>query len=392
MQQTRYMSIPRIESRYDSILLRELFHQRMLKKKYLIIILLIMLESELRDKKRHFMMSMMDIVLLCAHTLLLIFFICMRIKIMVYVNILSISFYGILLVLQNLNVVRASLATWLYTGEIMIHLIFALLCLGWACGFQLYCIGLLSLIFFLSYGSDKNDAHIFHPVQASIVSMVIFFGMEYYTTVHEPLYMVTFFMRKFLYTANALFIFLLVIIFSKAYSDFIRSSEQKIRKEAYHDELTKLYNRRRMREILGKFHEEAAKNRTHYSVAMFDIDDFKKINDTYGHAAGDYVLKTISRMLIPYCADTAKVCRWGGEEFLFVELYKTDNFECMEHIESIRKEIEEYSFIYDDRRFNITVTAGVASCNGDIPISKIIAKADENMYLGKGSGKNRVMA
>lgn len=338
------------------------------------------------------MMSVMDIVLLCSHSLLLIIFVCMQIRIMVYVNMISVAFYGTLLILLKLNIVQISLATWLSTGEIMIHLIFALLCMGWSCGFQLYCIGLLSILFFSSYGSDKNDAQIFHPVQASIISMIIFFGMEYYTSVNEPIYMVTFFMQKFLYTVNALFIFLLVIIFSKVYSDLIRSSEQKIQSEAYLDELTKLYNRRKMREILGKFHEEAEKKHTHYCVAMFDIDDFKKINDTYGHAAGDYVLIAASRILLSYSSDTAKVCRWGGEEFLFIEPYKTDNFECMEHIESIRKDIERFQFIYDRQQFNITVTAGVSCCSGDTTISKVIAKADENLYLGKNNGKNKVMA
>jgi len=351
----------------------------------------IMPENELRNKKRHFMMAVMDIVLFSCHTLLLIFFICTQIKIMIYVNIFSVSFYGVLFILLKQNTVHTSLATWLTTVEIMAHLIFALLCLGWSCGFQLYCIGLLSILFFSSYGSDKNDAYIFHPVQASIISMLIFFSMEYYTSVNEPVYMVTFFIQKVLYTANALFIFFLVIIFSKVYSDLIRSSELKIRSEAYLDELTKLYNRRKMREIIGNFHEEAVKTGTHYCIAMFDIDNFKKINDSYGHAAGDYVLTTISKILIENCSDTAKVCRWGGEEFLFIEQYKTDNFECIDRIESIRKSIEKYPFIYEKYSFNLTVTAGVSTFSGDATIAKIIAKADENLYLGKNNGKNQII-
>jgi diguanylate cyclase (GGDEF)-like protein len=351
-----------------------------------------MLENELRNEKRHFMMSMMDIVLLCCHTMLFIFFICMQIKIMVYVNIFSIVFYGVLFILLKLNIIHTSLTTWLYTAEILIHLTLALFCLGWSCGFQLYCIGLLSILFFSSYGSDKNDAYVFHPVQASIISMLVFFGMEYYTSENKPVYAVSFFMQKILYTVNALFIFLLVILFSKEYSDQIRSTEQKYRREADLDELTRLYNRRRMREIIGNLHAEAVITHTHYCVAMFDIDDFKKVNDTYGHAAGDYVLSTIGKILLANCSDTANVCRWGGEEFLFIEPYTTDNFECMERIEAIRKSTEVYQFIYDSKSFNITVTAGVANCSGDTAITKVIAKADENLYLGKNTGKNKVIS
>jgi diguanylate cyclase (GGDEF)-like protein len=355
------------------------------------LILEIMDENELRSEKRRFMMTLMDIVFLIAHVILLIFFLCLGIRIMSVMNILSVICYSLLVFLLYKKNLKVAPAIWITISEVWIHLTLALYCVGWSCGFQLYCLGLVSIIFFSSYGADKNDSLLFHPLQASIISMGVYFSMEFYTSEYPPVYAVSPFMQKVMFTANSLLIFFLVITFSKVYSDLIRSSEQTFRREADLDELTHLYNRRKMREVLGMFHDGYVRDAKNYCVGMFDIDDFKKINDTYGHDAGDYVLVTIGKILVSHSSDTAKVCRWGGEEFLYVESYDSDFSDCLRHVDAIRKDVEDMLFVYGSASFRLTVTAGVAKSDQMMTISRVIAKADENLYIGKNTGKNRVV-
>ena len=198
-------------------------------------------------------------------------------------------------------------------------------------------------------------------------------------------------MTTFMYTINALLIFFLVIFVSKQYSDIVYSSEQFFIKEAHFDELTHLYNRRKMREILGNTQELSQRTGVKYCITMFDIDNFKKINDTYGHNTGDYVLIIIGEILVSHATDTANVCRWGGEEFLMTETYSGPITPCLKRIEDIRKEVENYPFTYRNASFRITITAGAAHSEPGLSIARLIATADEKLYIGKETGKNKII-
>lgn len=351
-----------------------------------------MTKKELKNNKQLLMIFIMDFIFLFTHISLLIFFACIQAAIMVFANILSVTCYAVLLALIKTGKISHGKATWITITEIWIHLTLAVLCFGWPSGFQLYCIGVISILFFSSYGNGIDGLNDTHPLAASFISMVIFFGLEIYTAKEIPLYYMSPLMLKGIYTANVMLIFAMLILFSKVYTDFIKMTEQRIELAADLDELTHLFNRRKMREFLGFFHETALKTDTKYYISMFDIDDFKKINDTYGHDAGDYVLVTIGKILISHANDYAKVCRWGGEEFLFIESYVKDPCGCADRIEDIRVDIEHYPFVYKDASFHLTVTAGSASSAPDLSIARVIAKADENLYIGKGSGKNKVVS
>lgn len=128
-------------------------------------------------------------------------------------------------------------------------------------------------------------------------------------------------------------------------------------------------------------------------VLMFDIDFFKKFNDNYGHACGDYVLQTVASIIRSNIRDTDMASRYGGEEFT-VMLDRTGGEEAMNVAERIRKKIEEYDFCYDGMNVRVTISAGVAEFNpardGGISPKMLVDSADKALYMSKRNGRNRV--
>ena len=127
-----------------------------------------------------------------------------------------------------------------------------------------------------------------------------------------------------------------------------------------------------------------------FSVIIGDIDDFKKVNDTYGHNIGDEVLVTVADIITSNVPDNASVCRWGGEEILILI---QDNLNgALPIAEKIRAEIAASSTIVEQGALKITMTFGVAEYTPGLTITKLISLADDNLYRGKNEGKNRVIA
>jgi two-component system, cell cycle response regulator len=156
------------------------------------------------------------------------------------------------------------------------------------------------------------------------------------------------------------------------------------------DPLTGLYNRRH---IMEKIQEEAVRfkrNKKSFSLLIADVDFFKSINDTYGHAFGDYVLKTISKNMRETAREQDTVARWGGEEFLLL-LPETEAEGASILAERMRKKIAEIPFQCDAVKLTITMTFGVAAMHEHGAVDDVIKRADNALYDGKKKGKNRVM-
>ena len=157
------------------------------------------------------------------------------------------------------------------------------------------------------------------------------------------------------------------------------------------DELTKLYTRRHLESVLGQEFERAKRYGTIISVAMADIDDFKKINDTHGHQAGDYVLSEISKIFMETLRKTDFVYRYGGEE-ICVLMPET----CIQNVamplERLRKNIEHKQFVYNGKQINVTISIGATTYSKDMRSSSdLIEKSDAALYKAKKSGKNKVV-
>lgn len=128
-------------------------------------------------------------------------------------------------------------------------------------------------------------------------------------------------------------------------------------------------------------------------VLMLDIDFFKKFNDTYGHACGDYVLITVAKIIKSSVREYDIACRYGGEEFTIM-LPNTSKEDAMAVAERIRKQIEDYDFTYEDQHMKVTISIGCSEFDPDInPIinaKDLVEQADKALYVSKRNGRNQV--
>ncbi len=159
-----------------------------------------------------------------------------------------------------------------------------------------------------------------------------------------------------------------------------------------YDALTGLYNRRRFGELLDAEINRCRRFDRGFSLLMLDIDDFKKINDTYGHMMGDQLLKTFGRLLAGMLREMDLACRWGGEEFVAL-LPETSMEGAFVVAEKIRSETEAVRLIHKGIELGFTVSIGLAHFpNGNGSMDNAIETVDQSLYSAKKAGKNRVVA
>ena len=170
----------------------------------------------------------------------------------------------------------------------------------------------------------------------------------------------------------------------------LNSANIKLEQIAKTDPLTELSNRREMLEKMEHEQIRFSRSRKPFVLLMSDIDAFKKINDNYGHACGDFILKSLANQMKSTARKQDIACRWGGEEFLML-LPETDLEGGFALAEKIRKDIETTSYVFGDNRITLTMTFGVSVYNRPMDIDYCIKMADEALYRGKRQGKNCVV-
>jgi diguanylate cyclase (GGDEF)-like protein len=168
---------------------------------------------------------------------------------------------------------------------------------------------------------------------------------------------------------------------------------------AYHEEiyrltildgLTGVHNKRYLLDFLEREMASAKRHKHPLSLVMFDIDHFKKINDEKGHLCGDAVLKQLTRRIKTRMRREDLFARYGGEEFCAV-LTVTALEGGVRFAEAVRTIIAREAFSFDGDEFHVTVSCGVATCNGDLESEQLIKAADDNLYAAKHGGRNRVV-
>ena len=163
---------------------------------------------------------------------------------------------------------------------------------------------------------------------------------------------------------------------------------ETLQEQAYVDALTGLYNRRYLDDCLARELERARRRRSPVCVAMIDIDHFKRLNDTYGHPAGDAVLREMGRLLLENVRKSDIVCRYGGEEFVLVFPDST-LASTRQRLEQIRRLVKELRFPV--RSLGFTVSAGVAQAAPEgSNVKDLLCAADGAMYAAKQAGRDRV--
>lgn len=159
---------------------------------------------------------------------------------------------------------------------------------------------------------------------------------------------------------------------------------------AHYDSLTKVYNRRGLQFILDDKIKENKNFFTPMSFLICDIDHFKKINDTYGHAAGDKILIELTKYIKNSVKEQDAVCRWGGEEFV-IFLYHCAYQNAIKNAEKLRKGVEELEITWEGSKIPFTMTFGVVEYNYSDSLEEMIEKADRALYKGKEAGRNCVV-
>lgn len=165
----------------------------------------------------------------------------------------------------------------------------------------------------------------------------------------------------------------------------IVSVSQELEYAAHRDALTGVYNRRY---LINTLNEWMNKENHHFMAVLIDIDDFKKINDTYGHLYGDEILVELARLMEEGIEGKGIVARYGGEEFMFL-FEKPDRQMAFETLERIKDGIGEYS--RKTKQITVTFSGGVAEYWTDARIDELFRNADRKLYQAKSNGKNQVI-
>lgn len=170
----------------------------------------------------------------------------------------------------------------------------------------------------------------------------------------------------------------------------LKEAYNKMEELAKTDMLTNLSNRRDMYHKIKHETDRFERNKKPFAILMGDLDNFKKINDNYGHDAGDYVLSSIASLMVSTMRKQDIVGRWGGEEFLL--LLPETNLEGGKKIaEKLRVNIKNKTMHYKNFNIKVTMTIGVSVYSHKHTIEESIKKADEAMYRGKIRNKNCIV-
>jgi diguanylate cyclase (GGDEF)-like protein len=167
----------------------------------------------------------------------------------------------------------------------------------------------------------------------------------------------------------------------------LQEQRKKLEDLANQDFLTNLNNRRHFFELAENLFENAKRGSIGVSVAMFDIDFFKRINDANGHAAGDFVIKSVADILQQNLRKSDILARFGGEEFCLL-LHCKEIDDAYTVVDKLRLMVELHAFVHEGKRIPVTISAGLTSKLED-SLDVMIQKADEMLYKAKAGGRNR---
>lgn len=329
-----------------------------------------------------------------VHVCLVILFCCFHILPLIILNIGSVLLYVICLlaVQHDKNAQGVFYATYL---EIIVQSFAATLCIGWRYGFPQYVIALVPFGYYMCHTLIENRRKY---VIATLLGLIAFgsfvscrmlsmyFGALYQLNVPESVELGVYIFNTF---CNFGFLFMVTAIFlveMQTATNRLQCQNEALDQMASIDPLTGLYNRRSMQSFLN----QAAEEDPPFCLIMCDIDNFKKVNDTYGHDIGDIVLREIAGMIRKHVENQGRACRWGGEEMLL--LIDSDLGQARQIAEDICSDVREFEFRHGNQIIQCSITIGIAMHEKGDTIGHTITHADNNLYYGKHHGKNRVVS
>ncbi|MBR3422706.1 MAG: GGDEF domain-containing protein [Ruminococcus sp.] len=280
---------------------------------------------------------------------------------------------------------KLDIYVWMIYCWLTLYMGVTTLCLGYGYGFHLYCFSMIPIMFVTEYIAYKLERRSMRALPVSIVIAIFYILCTGYVSYFGPVYERDQKYAALFWIFNALTVFGFLIYYTYYIVQAVIVSEGKLKEAAFIDKLTGLYNRHYMFDRLVALTNENSGN----VLAMTDIDNFKHINDTYGHNAGDMVLQAVSERMRTVCTDCV-IARWGGEEFLIVSKLPAEKACAM--LEELRQCVESSPVSCEGTDISVTLTIGAAEHADGQNADEWVKVADSRLYYGKNHGKNQVVA
>ena len=301
-------------------------------------------------------------------------------------NLLFVLIYGHLIGMTYRNHTRKALI-W-YNVVTVAAVCFNVGLIGWNSGIQhfLFVLVLIDLIFTCRNRWNQCAVVLF----LCVIRLALYFYCRMYATTIQLQIFYDIFLQVFTTVAVFFMLYLNGMMLAKD-SQIIERKLMKYNKElqraANTDMLTKLWNRLFLMQYMEK---KVASPDIFMSIAIGDIDFFKKVNDTYGHECGDEVLRTLAAVFKKEMEGYGVVARWGGEEFIFV-FEGVNGDEAMVLLDHLQRVVRDTVINYEGLQLKVTMTFGLVEYDTKLRLDENINIADERLYIGKEKGRDRII-
>lgn len=321
------------------------------------------------------------VIYLFLHVIYLIFSLIAKTYILTWLNIASIVLYALSPLLIRKG--KYYLYALICGNEFFVFVSVSTILSGFETGYFLCIVGLGIVSFFTTYFTKERNMK--NSIIWNGLSLAICLGLFLYCSFNKTYYELEKWLVVTLFSIHIFVVFAFIVSYLLIILNYATKLEERIMNESRIDRLTQIHNRNALYNYL-----ETITDKKDYALAIFDIDDFKKFNDTYGHIVGDFVLREVARVATEFLNDSF-VARYGGEEFIVVKKMN-GNFDLVyDTIEELRKVFEKYTFTYNELKLSLTITTGLTQYQNNMVIDEWINQADKLLYKGKNSGKNKTV-
>ncbi|MCR4776339.1 MAG: GGDEF domain-containing protein [Saccharofermentans sp.] len=323
-----------------------------------------------------------------VHATLAVIFLAAGVWELVQFNVVSVIIYVFCFILCRLGHILPVYASIIL--EVSVYSVISTYYVGLRCGTYCFLFSIVPIIIY--FGSSLFKGTQRWGVVVMLILNFLMFAVLYASffetppvyTVPSGIMLILVILSSFAMAFSTLFYNAMYIFSSENQMNILEQKNKQLSAVAHEDALTSLLNRRGFLPLVRKLMEEPG---NHFSIAFCDLDDFKRINDSYGHEAGDEVLKHVTTMIkreLPGC----DICRWGGEEFVIL-LNGCDLLTAKGQVERLRKSIESNPTSFFGKNIFVTTTIGLEENKDTYSTPEdIINVADSRMYYGKQHGKN----
>ncbi len=325
-----------------------------------------------------------------VHAVLLSVMIYAHVQPLAYFNILSVTIYLFCVLLcKSGQFFPVYLSIFL---EVSIYALTSVYYLGWESGSYCFLFSIVPIMLYFGFLLFKGAKRwimviVMILIFSEFTFLYIFYkGSKVVYKLEPSIYTILLLFSAFVMFFSIIFYNVLYVSSSESEVNTLEQKNEQLSVDAKEDALTSLLNRRGFLPLVGNLMRE----KRNFCVAFCDLDNFKRVNDSYGHDGGDEVLRHVSRMLQKEMSG-CEICRWGGEEFIIL-MRDYDFAVAKKKMEYIRKHVESNPTIFYNKRIPSTLTIGLEEYTDKYTEpEEIIKVADERMYYGKQHGKNIVI-